>query len=359
MATRKTDSAPGIRESNGAPAPPVALTRRARRRTPRAPAASAGESRPARTTPAVASPLDAPLVLLESRGGAMQRALTTARQAAASDVPILLVGEIGTGKSTLAGAIHRWSPRRSGPFITLSRAALAGGVPSNGRSGRPLELFARGTEASRQLQAVSSGTLFLDEIGDLSPELQFELLRLLGNQHGDGGSIDARIVAATNRDLETEARAGRFREDLFFRLSVVTIALPPLRERPDDLPVLIDRLLEELVARHGRGPFTLTPEVRRALARHGWPGNARELANVLERAVVLAPTATIRTTELPDNVLAPPDTPTVSTRGSLEALQRQHVRRALAESPTLEEAAARLGINASTLWRKRKRWGLE
>src|SRR5262249_46751981 len=118
-------------------------------------------------------------------------------------------------------------------------------------------------------------------------------------------------------------------------------------------------LFDELVVRHGRAGMRLTPEVRRALGGYGWPGNTRELANVLERAVILSPRTTITTGELPDNVLSPPDTSTVSARGSLKELERQHVRRAMAESPTLEEAAARLGINASTLWRKRKRWGLE
>jgi NtrC-family two-component system response regulator AlgB len=290
----------------------------------------------------------------------MERALATARQAAVSDVPVLLIGEIGTGKSTLAAAIHRWSPRREGPFITLPCTALADGFRSNGCGPRQTGSPARRADGlGGKLDAASGGTLFLDEIADFPYDLQFELVRLLGDQPGNWGALDARIVAATHRDLQAEVHAGRFREDLFFRLSVVTIALPPLRERPEDLPMLVERLLEQLVERHGRGPFALTPEVLRALAGYAWPGNARELANVLERAVVLATGTTITTAELPDSVLAQGGASAGSTHGSLEELERQHVRQTLAESPTLEEAAARLGINASTLWRKRKRWGLE
>jgi two-component system, NtrC family, response regulator AlgB len=305
------------------------------------------------------------LALLESRASAMHRAIAVARQAAVSDVPVLLIGEIGTGKSALAAAIHAWSRRRDGSFVTVSCTALSREPPSNGRNVRGAAFFTRGSHAFRQLQAASGGTLFLDEIADLSPELQFELLQLLGDPHApriEGGrppELDGRIVAGSHRDLEAEVRAGRFRDDLFFRLSVVTIVLPPLRERPEDLALLVDRLLEQVAARHRHGHLTLTPEARHALAGYRWPGNVRELANVLERAVVLAGNDTITTAELPDNVIAPANTESISRSDSLKDLERQQVRRALAESPTLEEAAARLGINTSTLWRKRKRWGLE
>ena len=311
---------------------------------------------------AVGARLEPPLALLESRASAMHRAISVARQAAASDVPVLLVGEIGTGKSALAAAIHTWSRRRHASFVTVSCTALAREPAPNGRSVRAAGSF---RHAFRQLQAASGGTLYLDEIADLSPELQFELFRLLGDPHAprieDARPVefDGRIVVGSHRDLEAEVRAGRFRDDLFFRLSVVTIVLPPLRERPEDLALLVDRLLEQVAARHGNGHLTLTPEARRALAGYRWPGNVRELANVLERAVVLAGNDTITTAELPDNVLAPANTESISRSDSLKDLERQQVRRALAESPTLEEAAARLGINTSTLWRKRKRWGLE
>ena len=155
-------------------------------------------------------------------------------------------------------------------------------------------------------------------------------------------------------------RAGRFREDLFFRLNVVALRLSALRDHLEDLPALVDIILARLCARHGRGLLTLDAATRTALAEYRWPGNVRELVNALERAVVLARGATIGTEDLPDRLVAPaPDGPPPPTGSSLEDLEQRHVRQVLAESSTLEEAAARLGINVTTLWRKRKRWGLD
>ena len=170
------------------------------------------------------------------------------------------------------------------------------------------------------------------------------------------------MIAATNRDLEADVRAGRFREDLFFRLNVVNVTLPPLRERRADLAALTDHLLAVVAARHRRAPLHLAPEARRVLTGYRWPGNVRELMNTLERAVVLSRGDTIRTEDLPDRLLAPapaaaPATP--PTDLSLEELERRHIQQVLGDSTTLEEAAARLGINATTLWRKRKRYGLD
>jgi NtrC-family two-component system response regulator AlgB len=174
--------------------------------------------------------------------------------------------------------------------------------------------------------------------------------------------VDARVITATNRDLEVDVRAGRFREDLFFRLNVVAIALPPLRERQEDLTALTDHILAGLAVRHRRCALRLTPEARQILAHYRWPGNVRELANTLEHAVVLSRGETITVEDLPDRLLAPSvpstATPPVTTL-SLEELERHHIQQVLADSPTLEDAAARLGINPTTLWRKRKRYGLE
>jgi len=153
--------------------------------------------------------------------------------------------------------------------------------------------------------------------------------------------------------------AGRFRQDLFFRLNVVTIVLPPLRERREDIALLVDRLLQQVVSRHSGRLLVVASEVRRALVEYDWPGNARELVNVLERAVVLAPGKTITMSELPDRVRSGPALAGTSAYTSLQDLELRHIRRALDESPTLRGAAAALGINPSTLWRKRKRWGLE
>jgi two-component system, NtrC family, response regulator AlgB len=173
--------------------------------------------------------------------------------------------------------------------------------------------------------------------------------------------LDVRVIAATHRDLEAEVSAGRFRDDLFFRLNVVTIALPPLRERAEDLAALTDRILARLGARYRRGSIQVSSDVRLLLANYRWPGNHRELVNVLERAVILSPGDTITPEHLPDQLLAHPPRPSAGTRTntlSLEELERQHIEQVLADSETLEEAATRLGINPTTLWRKRKRYRL-
>src|SRR5207248_1153768 len=173
--------------------------------------------------------------------------------------------------------------------------------------------------------------------------------------------VDARIIAATNRDLETDVRSGRFREDLFFRLSVIAIALPPLRERDGDVEALADHVLAGVAARYRRGALRFAPEARSAIASYRWPGNVRELVNALERAVVLSRGDVIRAEDLPDRLLAPTTATggTDASTGSLEDVKRRHIEQVLAESATLDEAAARLGINVTTLWRKRKRWKIE
>ena len=279
----------------------------------------------------------------------MRRAIATAQRVAASDAAVLITGESGTGKNALASAIHAWSPRHRGPFLTVSRSTLAD-------DGLESDLL--------DVDAARGGTLFLDEVSDLEPELQAKLLRVLAEQRFDGATaagtseLDARIVTASRRNLDAEVRAGRFREDLFFRLSVVTIVLPPLRERSDDLPMLADRILGQLAVRHLRPGLRLGADARRMFASHHWPGNIRELANVLERAVVLSRGEVITTEHVCDGLRAP-GIPSNGASLSLRELERRQIGRALAESATLDEAAARLGIDPSTLWRKRKRYGLE
>jgi two-component system, NtrC family, response regulator AlgB len=305
--------------------------------------------------------------LLESASPAMQRVLATAHQVAASDVTLLLTGESGTGKNVLASAIHRWSPRRNGPFITIACTTLAEHLLESELFGHVRGAFTGAwKDRPGRLEAARGGSLFLDEVGELPPELQAKLLRFLEERRfervggGETLEVDARIVAATNRDLEAEVRDGRFREDLFFRLNVVALRLPALRDRLEDLPALVDAILARLCARHGRELLILDSPARAALAAYRWPGNVRELVNALERAVVLARGTTIGTEDLPDRLVAPAsDGPPPPSGSSLEDLEQRHVRQVLAESSTLEEAAARLGINVTTLWRKRKRWRLD
>jgi len=308
-------------------------------------------------------------VLLASANAGMQRQLDIARQAAASDVTVLLTGESGTGKNVLAAAIHDWSPRRDGPFVTVACTTLAEQLLESELFGHVKGAFTGAwKDKPGRLEAAQGGTLFLDEVGELSPELQAKLLRFLQEHRfervgtGDTTEVDARVIAATNRNLDAEVAAGRFREDLFFRLNVVGIQLPPLRERLEDLPTLLDHVLGIVSTRYRRRGVRLSPDARTVLAAHRWPGNIRELVNVLERAVVLSRGDSIRTEDLPDQLLAPSRaTPgTASDLSlSLEELERRHIQQVLADAATLDEAAARLGINVTTLWRKRKRYGID
>jgi NtrC-family two-component system response regulator AlgB len=308
--------------------------------------------------------------LLDSETAAMQQAVAVARQAAASDVTVLLTGESGTGKNVLAAAIHAWSPRAARPFVAIACTTLAEHLLESELFGHVRGAFTGAwKDKPGRLEAAAGGTVFLDEVGDLPLELQAKLLRFLEERRFErvGGSetirIDTRVVAATNRALEAEVRAGRFREDLFFRLNVVAIALPPLRQRLADLPALTDHLLIRLCARHRRPTVRVGSEARRVLAAYAWPGNVRELVNVLERAIVLSPGDVIRPEDLPDRLLAPPEpppsTPLAPEAQSLDVLERRHIQRVLSDAATLDEAAARLGINVTTLWRKRKRYGIE
>ena len=307
---------------------------------------------------------------LESRSPAMQQVLATARRAAASDATILVTGESGVGKNVMAAAIHRWSPRSSRPFVTITCTTLAEHLLESELFGHVRGAFPGAwRDKPGRLEAAEGGTAFLDEVGELPPELQGKLLRFLEERRFErvGGSetiiVSTRIIAATSRDLGDEVRAGRFRDDLFYRLNVIALQLLPLRGRREDLPALTDQILAALCLRHQRPGLALTPGARQAIAAYPWPGNVRELINALERAVVLTGGDAITANELPDQVAAPvaglPAPSIAKAHGSLRDLERAHVQRVLAEATTLEEAATRLGINTTTLWRKRKRWGLE
>ena len=304
---------------------------------------------------------------LQSANPTMQRVLAVAQQAAASDVTVLLSGESGTGKNVLATSIHQWSPRRDRSFITISCTTLVEHLLESELFGHVRGAFTGAwKDKPGRLEGASGGTVFFDEVGELSLALQAKLLRLIEEHRFErvGGSetitLDARIIAATNRDLEADVGAGRFREDLFYRLNVIGIRVPPLRERLEDLAALTDDILRALAVRHRRPSVQLAVDVRALLAGYDWPGNIRELVNVLERAMVLAHGDTIGTDALPDRLIAqPPQTHPSSASASLEDIERRHIQQILADSSTLEEAAARLGINPTTLWRKRKRYGIE
>ena len=305
---------------------------------------------------------------LDSLNPMMKRTIAMARQGSAADVPILLTGEAGSGKTVLARAIHEWSSHRDGPFVAVACAALADQSAATRMSQPPaMKVVGSGTNGSADTTRLDAhgGTLLFHDVGDLSTELQAQLVRSLDNHRfrwatGDDAEIDVRVIAATKHDLEAEVHSGRFREDLFFRLNVV-INVPPLRNRGEDLPALTDHLLARLAARHRSRVMRLAPDAARILAHYRWPGNVLELFSVLERAVVLATGDTITANDLPQRLLAPAPTglseplPPLLT---LEEMERHYIQLAIAQCTTLDEAATRLGIDPATLWRKRKRYGL-
>ena len=218
-----------------------------------------------------------------------------------------------------------------------------------------------------KVAVAEGGTLFLDEVGDLPPSLQPKLLRVLQEkryeQVGDTRThaCDVRVLAATNRPLEAEIAAGRFREELFYRLNVIEVVLPPLRQRPQDIFPLAEHLLQFFARQVGKPIAGFTDEARAALARYPWPGNIRELRNAVERGVILSSGPTLGLADLPSQVGAPPASGTevqVGSHVSLEQLEAEHIRRILGSTTTVEEAANVLGIDPSTLYRKRKRYGL-
>jgi transcriptional regulator with GAF, ATPase, and Fis domain len=231
-----------------------------------------------------------------SRHPGMRRVVDAARQVAGTDAPVLLLGETGTGKEVLARAIHGWSGRRELPFVKVNCAALPAGLVESELFGHVKGAFSGATrDRPGRFQLADGGTLLLDEVGDMPLEVQAKLLRVLqeGTLQPVGADrtvrVDVRILAATHVDLERAVEKGLFREDLYYRLSVFPLRLPPLRERREDLPQLAATLLEGIHRRTGRGPWRLSEASLERLQAYGWPGNVRELVNVLERARILAP----------------------------------------------------------------------
>jgi NtrC-family two-component system response regulator AlgB len=292
--------------------------------------------------------------------------LETGERVAATDATILLSGESGTGKSLLARLIHGASARRDGPFVTVDFGSIHETLLESELFGVRQGAFTGAVrDAAGKVTAAEGGTLFLDEVGELPVHLQSRLLRLVESRtyervgEARERSADVRIIAATNRDLEEMVSAGDFRSDLFYRLSVVEIALPSLRSRPEDVLLLAGRIFEGLREVHGRTLDGWTEEVGRMLVRYPWPGNVRELAHVIERALLVSSGPTITRADLPERLAkaAPGETETNGLE-PLAVVEERHLRRALARGLPLEKTAELLGIDPSTLWRKRKRYGL-
>lgn len=305
--------------------------------------------------------------LLESRSPVMQRLLNDAERVAASEAAILLTGESGTGKNILARQIHRWSPRRERAFVVINCTTLSEQLLESELFGHVKGAFTGAIkDKPGRLEGANGGTVFLDEIADLSAALQAKFLRFVQEQSFEpvGGEntiqVDARIIAASNRDLPAEVAAHHFREDLFYRLNVIALRVPPLRERTEDILPLAQRLLSAAGIRNHRSQLRFSPAAETVIATYRWPGNVRELRNAVERAAVLSQSDLISPECLPDALFQPPSrTPVPPSSSSLEQLEREQIARVLAESPTLQDAAETLAINVTTLWRKRKRYKLD
>jgi two-component system, NtrC family, response regulator AlgB len=307
----------------------------------------------------------APEAELTSRSPAMQRTFAMARQVADSHATILIRGESGTGKTILAHAIHSWSRRAAKAFCTVSCPALSPELLESELFGHVKGAF---TGASRdypgRIATCEGGTLLLDEIGDLPAPVQAKLLRFLQEkayeQVGDlhTRKADVRILAATNVDLEAAVKTGRFREDLYYRLNVVEVLIPPLRERRDDLLPLAERLLVFFAGQNHRNMMGFTDAAVKTMLGYEWPGNVRELRNAIERAVLLCRDDRIDIDDLPFKSPVSEGSPGVGDLVSLEKIEETHIRRVLAATRSLEEACRVLEMDSVTLWRRRKKYGI-
>ncbi|UCJ17422.1 sigma-54-dependent response regulator transcription factor AlgB [Pseudomonas sp. MM211] len=302
---------------------------------------------------------------IDSHSPAMMAILETARQVAATDANILILGESGTGKGELARAIHGWSRRAKKSCVTINCPSLTAELMESELFGHSRGAFTGASESTLgRVNQADGGTLFLDEIGDFPLTLQPKLLRFIQDKEyervGDPVTrhADVRILAATNRDLAEMVKEGHFREDLLYRLNVITLNLPPLRERADDILTLADRFLARFVKDYARPARGFSEEALKALLDYQWPGNIRELRNVIERASIICPGEWVDVGHLGMSAPTTNSAPRVGADLSLEELEKAHISAVLANSDTLDQAAKTLGIDASTLYRKRKQLGL-
>jgi two-component system, NtrC family, response regulator AtoC len=300
----------------------------------------------------------------------MREAIETAKKAAASRSTVLLLGESGTGKEIFARAIHEWSERRREPFIAINCVGLSKELLESELFGHERGAFTGAHQLKKgKMELADGGTLFLDEVGDISPELQTKLLRFLQEREFErvGGTqqirVDVRVIAATNRDLVKARKEGRFREDLYYRLNVIPIALPPLRERKEDIAVLAKYFLRRAAGETKKIVTGISEDAEAMLSAYEWPGNVRELANVIERAVVLGQGPDIAVRDLPLSTVGPTEKngcESLSYRQALEMAKRAVVLRALSQTDGNRAAAARLlGLHKTHLLNLIKSLGIE
>jgi transcriptional regulator with PAS, ATPase and Fis domain len=300
----------------------------------------------------------------------MREVYEQVRQVAPTLATVLIVGESGTGKELVARAIHAASPRGESAFVTVNCGALPDSLLESELFGYERGAFtgAAGPRPGRIEQA-AGGTLFLDEVGEMSPKTQVDFLRVLQDREVRrlGGAqpitVDVRFIAATNKNLEEAVRAGSFREDLYYRLAVIPISLPPLRERPDDIPLIADVFLREFCAKYGREEKVLDPATLQALHEHAWPGNVRELQNLIERLVITVNERVIRPVHLPSTVVTGDHAErsiTVPLGIPLHVMEEQLIRKTLAHVTSHRERAARiLGISPRALHYKLRKYEIE
>ncbi len=294
--------------------------------------------------------------------------------AAPTNGRVLIVGENGTGKELVARSIHALSRRRSGPFVEVNCAAIPEELIESELFGHVKGAFT-GAVADRRgrFELADGGTIFLDEVADMSLKTQAKVLRVLQEQVVDpvGGQdsvrVDVRVLAATNKDLSTEIRAGRFREDLYFRLSVIPIFVPPLRDRGEDIPRLAEHFMQELSREHGRRPRIISDEAMDQLRRYAWPGNVRELRNVLERLLIMVPGELVESRHLSflqggvtgEAASEVPMGPTMPLHDARERFERDYILRTLAvQQGNISRTAEVLGVERSNLYRKMKAFGI-
>jgi two-component system response regulator HydG len=300
---------------------------------------------------------------------AMNRVFEVVRQAAPTNATVLLLGESGTGKELVAKTLHQNSPRRNHGFVALNCAALSESILESELFGHEKGAFTGATQLRKgRFEYAHKGTLFLDEVGDMPRSTQVKLLRVLEEREiirvgsNEPIRVDVRVIAATNADLEEKVEAGTFRRDLYYRLRVVTVKIPPLRERTSDIPLLIEHFGREFSARHQKAIDAITPEARRMLTAYEWPGNVRELRNAIEHMVVVATTPVLDVGDLPDYITgAEPQPQTMEGLAgrSLEDMERELIRQTLVLAQGNREQAAKfLGIGERTLYRKIKKYDL-
>ena len=323
--------------------------------------------------------------LFDTKSPTYRAFLQTVLRVAASDSVVLLRGESGTGKNVLAHLIRANSKRSRRPFVTVHCPMLTGELMTSALFGHKRGAFTGAVyDVIGKVEEADGGTLFLDEIADLTADAQSRLLSFLNDRSYErlGESrerkVDVRIIAATNRPLEEAVKAGLFREDLFFRLNVIALTIPPLRERDEDILPLALHYLHFFGRRQGRHDLSLSPRAEQLISAYSWPGNLRELRNAVERAVILAPARVLEPEDLglpvegvsassegeevwhpgPDGAPGRAAPPTLGGDASLQEIEREHIARVIARAPSLEAAAKVLRIDATTLQRKRKRFGL-